>query len=267
MKLKQRVTMTAVLFLGMGTLFFLGVLFSSGLEDHAEDKVGKDTQTVKLPDIPRVPDSLLNERVNNPENLDRQAVADSLEARYNRSKNMIAHKRLNHLDEDDERLQESNRRLQQKLELHKSTDELDQQPRGPELLNILAQKYSDRLEKNFELPPQIVDTQLDNQPIIEGAARSDADFRDPWKIWRSWVKQDHFYPENAFLSEEMNSVMHAMATYPVTLFDVGHRGTQLKASMILKDGQRTAFKPMRQGSSITGNILTTMFDSFKPLYI
>lgn len=222
MKLKQRTLVTVSLFLTMGAVFFLGVLFSYGPDDPAEDRIEKDTQRVELPDIPDVSDNL---RVNNPDN--------SHKSHLNDLKNDIS-------------IQEQNRRLQQQ---NKNTDESYQQLRGAELLNMLAQQDSDKLkelEKHFELPPEIADVQDNNQPVIEGAPHGNEGVRDPWKIWHSWVKQDHFYPEDAFQSEEMNSILHAMATYPITSFDVGHRGTQLKASMYLRGDQRTAFKPMRQ---------------------
>ena len=68
--------------------------------------------------------------------------------------------------------------------------------------------------------------------------------RDPWEIWQSWVKPNYLYPEDAFWSDEMNHILRTMATAPITQFGVGHKGTQLKATLML-DKQRTAFKPQR----------------------
>ena len=68
--------------------------------------------------------------------------------------------------------------------------------------------------------------------------------KEPWTTWHMWVKQDQFYPEDMFWSPEMSSILNAMATYPITSFDVGHRGTQLKASVLLGT-QKAVFKPMR----------------------
>ena len=65
-----------------------------------------------------------------------------------------------------------------------------------------------------------------------------------WEIWQKWVKPNYLYPEDAFWSDEMNQILNAMATAPITSFGVGHKGTQLKATMMLGE-QKTAFKPMR----------------------
>ena len=69
--------------------------------------------------------------------------------------------------------------------------------------------------------------------------------KDPWMIWASWVKPKVFYSPDVFWSEEMNSILHALATSPVTSLELGHRGTQLKATMYLQGDQRTVFKPKR----------------------
>ena len=254
MKLKQRAVVTSSLFLVMTTLFLVGVLLVSRPEDaensvvNSVGKNGKLKQRVKTPDIPGVPDYIVDERVNNPNNQDRQAVADALVARYNRSRGLPDLRRnRNRLGKPDmlERGRDKNRHLQQKNP--KSTHEVS---RDPKLLGMLAQRNS--LLKD-QLPQvngaQIKDDQLSKLKIEHVKAEADENplrvgKRDPWKMWHSWVKQDQFYPEDAFWSEEMNSILHAMATYPITSFDVGHKGTQLKVSMFL-DEQRTAFKPMR----------------------
>ena len=43
----------------------------------------------------------------------------------------------------------------------------------------------------------------------------------------------------------MDNILVALASSPVTQFDLGHRGTQLKATLYLEGGQRTVFKPKR----------------------
>lgn len=239
MKLKQRAIVTTSLLLGMITLFSIGVLLGSRPE-KPEEMVKKDTERVKLPDIPGVPDYILDERVNNPNNKDRQAIADSLVARYNRSRGRpdlrypVGPPKNAALETN-----EKNRRLQQKLESLKSqTDEIDKHPRGPKLLDALVQRKTDELSVKLDQVMKDVNVGdgTEEPPLAVG--------QDPWTLWHSWVKQDHFYPNDAFWSEEMNSILHAMATYPITSFDVGHRGTQLKVSMYLNK-QRTAFKPLR----------------------
>ena len=66
-----------------------------------------------------------------------------------------------------------------------------------------------------------------------------------WKIWAGWVKPDVFYKPKDFWSSSMDNILVALASSPVTQFDLGHRGTQLKATLYLEGGQRTVFKPKR----------------------
>lgn len=66
-----------------------------------------------------------------------------------------------------------------------------------------------------------------------------------WKIWTDWVKPDVFYESKDFWSSNMSNILVALASSPVTQFDLGHRGTQLKATLYLEGGQRTVFKPKR----------------------
>ena len=68
--------------------------------------------------------------------------------------------------------------------------------------------------------------------------------KSPWVIWERWVKPNYLYPEGAFWSDDMNYIIDTMATAPITSFGLGHKGTQLKATMYLGK-QRTVFKPMR----------------------
>ncbi len=67
---------------------------------------------------------------------------------------------------------------------------------------------------------------------------------NPWSVWERWVTQDHFYPEGAFYSSEMNQILETLATSQVTELGLGYKGTQLKATMML-GGQKTVFKPKR----------------------
>lgn len=68
--------------------------------------------------------------------------------------------------------------------------------------------------------------------------------KDPWTVWRGWVTADYLYPVNAFYSSDMNHILSAMASYPITSWGVGHKGTQLKATAML-GAQRVVFKPKR----------------------
>lgn len=67
---------------------------------------------------------------------------------------------------------------------------------------------------------------------------------DPWTLWAEWVKVDSLYSPDAFWSSDMNTLLHALASAPITAFDVGYKGTQLKATMHL-GAQKTIFKPKR----------------------
>ena len=71
------------------------------------------------------------------------------------------------------------------------------------------------------------------------------DHSKPWKIWSDWVREDVLYPDGVLQSKEMDLILNALSTYPVTQLDVGYKGTQLKATMHLEGGQRAVFKPMR----------------------
>lgn len=66
-----------------------------------------------------------------------------------------------------------------------------------------------------------------------------------WDVWKRWVNPDYLYPITGFGSLEMALILEALSTLPVVSFGLGHKGTQLKASMDLLEHQRTVFKPMR----------------------
>ena len=70
-------------------------------------------------------------------------------------------------------------------------------------------------------------------------------FENSWNQWTKWVRPDSLYPQDAFWSPQMTDILRSLATAPVTSFGLGHKGTQLKATMYLEGGQKTAFKPMR----------------------
>ena len=72
---------------------------------------------------------------------------------------------------------------------------------------------------------------------------------DPWKVWSELAKPTVLYPSNGLHSPYMDNILHALATYRVTKFDVVHSGSQLKATMYLRGNQHTIFKPMRLEST------------------
>lgn len=68
---------------------------------------------------------------------------------------------------------------------------------------------------------------------------------DAWDVWRSWPHSTQLYTEQQFNSNEMRDILYHMVTAPIVRFDVGHKGTQLKALIELEGGQRAVFKPKR----------------------
>ena len=115
--------------------------------------------------------------------------------------------------------------------------------RYQEKKKVLARKISDVVVKR--LSDYLDDKLGDVGRVGDEAAVPVKDSPEvAWEIWQKWVKPDYLYPENAFWSDEMNQILTAMATAPITSFGVGHKGTQLKATVMLGE-QKTAFKPMR----------------------
>ena len=62
----------------------------------------------------------------------------------------------------------------------------------------------------------------------------------PWMLAASWVTHRRIVPESA---PEIGPILKEMANAQILKADVGHRGTQLKMSLILHGGQRVVFKP------------------------
>lgn len=67
----------------------------------------------------------------------------------------------------------------------------------------------------------------------------------PWEIWAKWVNSDVLYPSSVFYSSDMDMILRALSSYPIKSFDVGYRGTQLKATLLLAGNQKAVFKPRR----------------------
>ena len=70
-----------------------------------------------------------------------------------------------------------------------------------------------------------------------------------WHVWRTWPQSAELYTEKQFNSSEMRDILHHMATAPIVKFDVGYKGTQLKAHAKLEGGQFAVFKPKRYNTS------------------
>ena len=67
------------------------------------------------------------------------------------------------------------------------------------------------------------------------------------QVAAQWVIPREIYPEEA---PEMAAVLNAMATSKIVHADIGFKGTQLKALLVLEGGQKVVFKPKR--SEMTG---------------
>uniref|UniRef100_UPI00358ED66F glycosaminoglycan xylosylkinase-like n=1 Tax=Myxine glutinosa TaxID=7769 RepID=UPI00358ED66F len=67
-------------------------------------------------------------------------------------------------------------------------------------------------------------------------------FTSPWEVAAQWVIPREIYPEEA---PEMAAVLNAMATSKIVHADIGFKGTQLKALLVLEGGQKVVFKPKR----------------------
>ncbi len=130
------------------------------------------------------------------------------------------------------------------------------QDRTPNAVNQLANEIRRRNPPEFrrkslregipgpdpEVPSD--DTAIDKLNKVPNEVPEDVSKSNPWDIWRRWVRQDRLYPEDVFWSDQMNHIINSMATAEITSFDVGYKGTQLKAG-VLFGKQKAVFKPMR----------------------
>lgn len=77
---------------------------------------------------------------------------------------------------------------------------------------------------------------------VELVPKLDHTLQSPWEIAAQWVVPREVYPEE---TPELGAILHAMATKKIIKADVGYKGTQLKALLILEGGQKVVFKPKR----------------------
>ncbi|KAG9350958.1 hypothetical protein JZ751_024847 [Albula glossodonta] len=73
-------------------------------------------------------------------------------------------------------------------------------------------------------------------------ARLTHTLQSPWEVAAQWVGPREVYPDD---TPEMAAVLTALATARVERADVGYKGTQLKALLVLDGGQKVVFKPKR----------------------
>ncbi|XP_076064914.1 glycosaminoglycan xylosylkinase-like isoform X2 [Oratosquilla oratoria] len=76
---------------------------------------------------------------------------------------------------------------------------------------------------------------------------------DPWYLAQKWASQVSLIPERA---RGLGDILAAMSGAPIIAADVGYKGTQLKATLTLKGGQRVIFKPKwyDRGEVIEGEV-------------
>uniref|UniRef100_A0A673MPT6 Glycosaminoglycan xylosylkinase n=1 Tax=Sinocyclocheilus rhinocerous TaxID=307959 RepID=A0A673MPT6_9TELE len=73
-------------------------------------------------------------------------------------------------------------------------------------------------------------------------ARLTHTLQSPWEVAAQWVGPREVYPDE---TPELSAVLNALATARVERADVGYKGTQLKALLVLDGGQKVVFKPKR----------------------
>ena len=66
--------------------------------------------------------------------------------------------------------------------------------------------------------------------------------QSPWEIASQWVGPREVYPEE---TPELAAVLTSLSTARIERADVGYKGTQLKALLVLDGGQKVVFKPKR----------------------
>lgn len=77
---------------------------------------------------------------------------------------------------------------------------------------------------------------------LSRGARLTHTLQSPWEIASQWVGPREVYPEE---TPELAAVLTSLSTAKIERADVGYKGTQLKALLVLDGGQKVVFKPKR----------------------
>uniref|UniRef100_A0A3B4B486 FAM20 C-terminal domain-containing protein n=1 Tax=Periophthalmus magnuspinnatus TaxID=409849 RepID=A0A3B4B486_9GOBI len=77
---------------------------------------------------------------------------------------------------------------------------------------------------------------------LSRGARLTHTLQSPWEIASQWVGPREVYPEE---TPELAAILTALSTARIERADVGYKGTQLKALLVLDGGQKVVFKPKR----------------------
>lgn len=84
---------------------------------------------------------------------------------------------------------------------------------------------------------------------LSRGARLTHTLQSPWEIASQWVGPREVYPEE---TPELAAVLTSLSTARIERADVGYKGTQLKALLVLDGGQKVVFKPKRSELLIMG---------------
>lgn len=95
------------------------------------------------------------------------------------------------------------------------------------LLSVWASTLTRQMEAGLSLPR---------------GARLTHTLQSPWEIASQWVGPREVYPEE---TPELAAVLTSLSTARIERADVGYKGTQLKALLVLDGGQKVVFKPKR----------------------
>lgn len=92
---------------------------------------------------------------------------------------------------------------------------------------------------------------------LSRGARLTNTLQSPWEIASQWVGPREVYPEE---TPELAAVLTSLSSARIERADVGYKGTQLKALLVLDGGQKVVFKPKRSG--LIKKKILSQFDLF-----
>lgn len=108
----------------------------------------------------------------------------------------------------------------------------------------ITKRLGDQIKKRWDRMRWFED--LEREPQFLNEAKGDVidtmTLEDAWGLAQSWGSARYVYPKN---DQELMTVLRAMVTAPIISATVGSGGTQLKATLTLKGGQKAVFKPLR----------------------
>lgn len=103
--------------------------------------------------------------------------------------------------------------------------------------------------------------------VLSRGARLTHTLQSPWEIASQWVGPREVYPEE---TPELAAVLTALSSARIERADVGYKGTQLKALLVLDGGQKVVFKPKRSECGLINANLVHLFScsaTLPPLFL